>query len=95
MDELTYPRQSPRRETMIIGALRTDAGNEIPCVVRDVSKEGARISVSQREELSGCVGLTLQGSERSVRMRIVWRRGPFVGLSILGITNPVTGEAIK
>ncbi|WP_281406854.1 PilZ domain-containing protein [Methylobacterium sp. WL103] len=95
MDQPIYPRQSPRRETMIIGALRTDAGNEIPCVVRDVSKEGARISVSQREALSGCVGLTLQGSERSVRMRIVWRRGPFVGLSILGITNPVTGEVIE
>ncbi|MCJ2042687.1 PilZ domain-containing protein [Methylobacterium sp. E-041] len=93
MDEPDYPRQSPRRETMIIGAIRTDAGDEIPCVVRDVSKEGARISVSQKEPLTDCLELTLQGSQRSVRMCVVWRRGPFVGLSILGITTPVTGGA--
>ena len=95
MDEPTYPRESPRRETMIIGALRTDDGDEVPCVVRDVSKEGARISVSQREPLSDCVELTLQGSQRSVRMRVVWRRGADVGLSILGVTNPVTGEVVR
>ncbi|WP_409567921.1 PilZ domain-containing protein [Methylobacterium sp. E-025] len=86
MDEPNYPRRSPRRETMIIGALRTDDGDEIPCVVRDVSKEGARISVSQREPLSGCVELKLQGSQRSVRMRVMWRDGPFAGLSILNVS---------
>ncbi|TXN71454.1 PilZ domain-containing protein [Methylobacterium sp. WL6] len=86
MDEPEYPRRSPRRKTMIIGALRTDDGDEIPCVVRDVSKEGARISVSQREPLSDCVELKLQGSQRSVRMRVMWRNGPLAGLSILNVS---------
>lgn len=95
MDEPVHPRQSPRRETIIIGAIRTDAGNEIPCVVRDVSKEGARISVSQRESLTDCVELTLQGSQRSVRMRVMWRNGPFAGLSILNAIGPATSDAIK
>lgn len=91
MDEPDYPRRYPRRETMIIGSIRADGGDEIPCVVRDVSKEGARISVSQREPLSECVELTLQGSQRSVRMRVVWRRDGDAGLSILGVTTPVKG----
>ncbi|WP_409567172.1 PilZ domain-containing protein [Methylobacterium sp. E-016] len=85
MDEPKYPRRSPRRETMIIGALRTDDGDEIPCVVRDVSKEGARISVSQREPLADSVELKLQCSQGSVRMRVMWRDGPFAGLSSLNV----------
>jgi len=75
-------RAHHRRVTAIIAALKLDVGEEIPCVVRDVSPGGAKIGVPARYKLPDQFNVMFRTSGRSMRVRLVWRKGDFIGVAI-------------
>ncbi len=75
-------RNHPRRTTTIIASLKLDTGEEIPCVVRDVSAGGAKIGVLNRYNIPDKFHVVFLHNKRSMRVRLAWRKGNFIGVSI-------------
>ncbi len=57
-------------------------GEIIPCVLRDVSASGARIAVARRHRLPEFFHLSVDGKDEICRVRRVWQRGDFAGITI-------------
>lgn len=55
---------------------------EIPCTVKDVSKTGAKIAVSDSYHLPENFMLKIVGKDFVCRVKLAWRRGHFAGLRI-------------
>ena len=75
-------RQSARRRTYLGGR----AGYEKPissdeCVVRDRSRDGARIEFSGATPIPNAFDLTIRESGETRRVRVVWRDGFRVGVA--------------
>ncbi|WP_165937755.1 PilZ domain-containing protein [Methylobacterium segetis] len=58
-------------------------GEQIPCVIRDMSVSGAKLSVARRFRLPEYFDLMVAGRDLTCRVRRAWRRGDFAGVSLL------------
>jgi len=78
----SFGERPPRNETNWIGIIRTSEGIEIPCIVKDVSKTGAKIGVPASYTLPDSFMLKVVGKDFICRVKLAWRRGHFAGLLI-------------
>lgn len=68
---------------MRLASIRLDNGEEIPCVIRDLSVSGAKLAVSARYALPAHFSIIVQGRDRAFPVRRVWRRGDLVGVTLI------------
>ncbi len=78
-----HPARAKRNRVVLQG--RVVIGNELHnCVVRDLSRDGAKISIPARFALPETFELVIAADDLSmVRVRLRWRRGDFAGLTFL------------
>ena len=71
-----------RITTMRLATIRLDDGEEIPCVLRDLSQTGAKLAVSRRYRLPATFYLVVHGREVAFPVRRAWQRGDFAGVML-------------
>jgi len=81
-----FAERSPRSETDWPGAIRTSDGLEIQCKIKNVSKTGAKVEVSEAYYLPETFLLKF-GKNFVCRVRLAWRRGRFTGLKVEQISK--------
>ena len=84
-------RSSKRRPVLLLGTIHLERGETIPCVVRDVSAGGAKLSVGQRHQLPGYFVLSIPGRKGAFRVRLAWRQQNYAGVEIVAIAPVVPG----
>ncbi len=84
--ELGSPLPRAKRHRVLLQG-RIVAGAQLqPCVIRDLSRSGAKIRVAPRIALPDRFDLVIASDElRTVRACLRWRRGEFAGLVFEGV----------
>ncbi|GJD35367.1 PilZ domain-containing protein [Methylobacterium aerolatum] len=77
-----HRRQAPRRTTMTIGTVVLTDGRRLPCVMRNHSAGGARLSVARRHPLPKTFVLVVNRSNKAFQVERVWRHGDEVGIKL-------------
>lgn len=77
-----------RIPTMRLATIRLDNGEEIPCVLRDLSRTGAKLAVSRRYRLPMNFNLIVHGREAPFPVRRAWQRGDYVGVMLAAASPP-------
>ncbi|WP_442919052.1 PilZ domain-containing protein [Methylobacterium sp. XJLW] len=67
---------------MRLATIRFDDGEEIPCVLRDLSPTGAKLAVSRRYRLPASFYLIVHGREIAFPVRRAWQRGDLAGVML-------------
>lgn len=75
-------RSEPRTETNLIAMIRLSDGTEIPCIVKDVSKSGAKIGVPAGRMLPERFLFKLNGRDLVFQARLAWQREHYAGVRI-------------
>ncbi|KAB1069491.1 PilZ domain-containing protein [Methylobacterium planeticum] len=78
-----------RHTTMKLATILLEDGEQIPCVLRDMSVSGAKLGVARRHVLPESFALNFPGRDLTCRVRRAWRRGDFVGVTLLAENEPV------
>jgi hypothetical protein len=80
-------RRKTTRERVLYGGVATsgEAGSSTPCVVRNISDQGASIELNHATRLSKeQLSLTIARKGRSFLAKVIWWRDNFVGLAFYG-----------
>lgn len=75
-------RSETRKQASWVGQIELHNGAELPCVVKDVSKSGAKLVVPSSFALSKYFSLKVDERNLIMEVYVVWRRGNFVGIQI-------------
>jgi hypothetical protein len=73
-------RVAPRYRTFLAGKVRVADGRFVLCVVRDMSKTGARLVVDKNADLSEAVELHVLSRNEIFHGSIVWREEDLAGM---------------
>ena len=73
-------RIAPRYRTFLAGKVRVEDGRFVLCVVRDMSKTGARLVVDPNADLSDAVELHVLSRNEIFHGSIVWREDDLAGM---------------
>ena len=78
----TIDRRLEARQKECAQAFASDLGDAIDtkCVIRDVSKTGCKIVSSQIRDLPELIQLIVEGIDKPIRGKIVWRDGKMAGV---------------
>jgi hypothetical protein len=80
-------RLAPRYRTFLAGRIRNEDGSEALCVIRDMSKSGARLVVDPQGPVSPTIELHVMSRDEVFRGRVVWRKDDIVGMRFSGWTK--------
>jgi PilZ domain-containing protein len=83
-------RRSARRTKRLQGRLYfqvDDRRSSLPCLVRDMSYEGARIVVAGRSKIPDELDLYIPERKRIAHASVRWRHGARVGLVLSNVTR--------
>ena len=75
-------------ETMRLAIIRLEDGEEIPCVVRELSLTGAKLSVSHRYRLPESFDLLVRGRRGAFPVQCTWQRGNFACVVLSSAIGP-------
>ncbi|AWN42771.1 PilZ domain-containing protein [Methylobacterium durans] len=81
-----------RHETMRLATIILEDGEQIPCMIRDMSVSGAKLGVARRYQLPETFMLTIAGRNLTCRVQRAWRRGDFVGVSLLAAAEALNEQ---
>lgn len=70
-----------RTEIYRYGVLFPIEGGEFKCVVKDLSDNGAKISLINSGETKNFATLKIDGRAKPISVRIIWRRDDALGLA--------------
>lgn len=88
---MTSNRVSERKRTFISGRLVFGGGAlSVPCNVRDLSAQGARISVDSEVTLPSRVTLEIPSRDLREESVLRWRHGEFAGLEFASAARAAT-----
>lgn len=76
--------RAPRYRTFLAGKVRVNDGRFILCVIRDMSKSGARLVIDPQTPLSENVELHVLSRNEVFRGSIVWREDDLAGMRFTG-----------
>ena len=71
-----------RHAAMRLATIILDTGEQIPCVIRDLSVTGAKLGVARRYRLPESFLLLVQGHEPAFPVRRAWQRGDQAGVRL-------------
>jgi hypothetical protein len=81
---MSEKRRSVRAHTLVSGrVVILPSGNAVPCVVHDLSPEGAHIELDDVKGLGGLIALYVGTSPSAYLGRVLWVRAPSVGVRFL------------
>ncbi|WP_338018962.1 PilZ domain-containing protein [Methylorubrum extorquens] len=60
-------------------------GAELPCSIKDVSSSGMKVALPSDVAIPDTFNMRVVGRDLIFNVRLAWRRGHFVGLTILKI----------
>ncbi|WP_407527469.1 PilZ domain-containing protein [Methylobacterium oryzisoli] len=84
------PLAGRRHRVMLQGRAQIAPDHLVPCVVRDLSRAGAKIRIERTLPLPERFALYIAGHDlRSVSAALRWRRGDFAGVAF---ADPPEGE---
>lgn len=75
-------RREERTESNLIAVIRLPDGTEIPCVVKDVSKSGAKLGIPRGCVLPENFMFKVNGRGFVFRVRLAWQRDSYAGVRI-------------
>ncbi|MGW9822299.1 hypothetical protein ACUXK4_004894 [Methylorubrum extorquens] len=84
MSEITN-RAFERTDVNWISIIRLPDGQEIPCSIKDVSWLGMKVALSSEVTIPDAFNIRVVGRDLIFNVQQAWRRGHFVGLTILKI----------
>ena len=86
-------RVAPRERVMLVAKLSFNQGSvSLDCMVSNISKTGARLSVSADVVLAQSMRLAVPQREMDVPVRLVWRRGNVAAVAF-ETSGPIGREA--
>lgn len=74
-------RQAPRSRTLKQGRIILSDSTTISCVVRDVSRSGARIVLGSLAHLPSSFHLTVAPGDTTDLVELIWQRGLAAGVA--------------
>ncbi|APX84473.1 PilZ domain-containing protein [Methylorubrum extorquens] len=87
-------RAFERTDVNWISIIRLPNGQEIPCSIKDVSQIGMKVALSSEVTIPDAFNIRVVGRDLIFNVKQAWRRGHFVGLTILKIGKlPATTQA--
>lgn len=84
MSEVTN-RTFERTDVNWISIIRLPDGREIPCSIKDVSQRGMKVALPSEVQIPDYFNIKVVGRDLIFNVKQAWRRGHFVGLTILKI----------
>jgi hypothetical protein len=85
-------RRSRRLKSFLRGFINLDKQRgAMPCMVRDLSDDGARIIFSETIATPDVVTLYIPQKDRTVRAAVQWRRGDEIGLTFAAAGRAADG----
>ncbi|GEP08794.1 PilZ domain-containing protein [Methylobacterium gnaphalii] len=75
-------RREPRSQANLIATIRLSSGEEIRCIVRDVSKSGARLGLPRGCVLPESFMFKVSGRRFVFLVRLAWQRDCYAGVRI-------------
>ncbi|UYW25888.1 PilZ domain-containing protein [Methylorubrum extorquens] len=78
-------RASERTDVNWISIIRLPSGAEIPCSIKDVSSSGMKVVLPSDVAIPDTFNMRVVGRDLIFNVQMAWRRGHFVGLTILKI----------
>jgi PilZ domain len=94
-------RRSTRQNCRLYGRVHFNDGRKskaLPCTIRDISYEGARIELSDPVDIPDAIDLYIPQKHRILHASVRWRHGNRVGVAfssvLLNLTTPPTGYAV-
>lgn len=78
-------RASERTEVNWIAIIRLPSGEEVPCSIKDVSSSGMKVALPSKVVITNTFNIRVVGRDLIFNVQQAWRRGHFVGLTILKI----------
>ena len=94
-------RRSVRQNCRLCGRVYFIDGRKsksLPCTIRDISYEGARIELSDPADIPDAIDLYIPRQHRMLHASVRWRHGNRVGVAfasvLLNLTAPPTRYAV-
>lgn len=78
-------RASERTNVNWISIIRLPNGAEVPCSIKDVSASGMKVALPSDVAIPDTFNIRVVGRDLIFNVQQAWRRGHFVGLTILKI----------
>ena len=75
-------RREEQRGTSWPAQIRLEDGTELPCLIKDVSRSGAKIALPAAFPLARTFLLRIDERGVFLKVRLAWRRGSFCGMRI-------------
>ena len=85
-------RRSVRQRSRLRGRVYFNQGGSLPCLIRDISYEGARIELLNSIDIPDTIDLHIPTKNRMMRASVRWRHGNRVGVAFSQIVRHVTGN---
>ncbi|GJD83385.1 PilZ domain-containing protein [Methylobacterium haplocladii] len=88
-------RREERTEANLIAVIRLPDGSDIRCVVKDVSKSGAKLGIPRGCALPETFLFKVNGRDFVFQVRLAWQRDCYAGVRIerIGRLPPTFGSA--
>ena len=75
-------RREERTETSMVATIRLKDGTEIPCIVKDVSKSGAKLGIPRDCVLPESFMFKMNGRDFIFLAKLAWQRDRYAGVRI-------------
>lgn len=75
-------RGAPRQSTFLMARVALQSGPQVPCIVRDVSRTGLKLSIASSVHLPTTFLLHVTRWERDLDCELRWRSGEMAGVKI-------------
>lgn len=85
-------RRSVRQRSRLRGRVYFNQGGSLPCLIRDISYEGARIELLDSIDIPDTIDLHIPTKNRMMRASVRWRHGDRIGVAFSQIVRHVTGN---
>ncbi len=89
-------RRETRQKTFLKGRILFNKGaSSMDCLVRDMSPDGARLSLTETTVLPGAFDLYIPQKEKTYRANLAWRRADGVGITFVDEAAALPAVAVS
>ena len=85
-------RRSVRQNRRLCGRVHFNDGRKwksLPCTIRDISYEGARIELLEPIDIPDAIDLYIPQKHRTMHARVRWRHGNRIGVSFSSVLQNI------
>jgi hypothetical protein len=76
-------RRSVRRKSHLRGRVCFNRGDSLPCVIRDISYDGARIELRESIDVPNVINVHIPSRKSMMHAIVRWQHGKRIGVSLL------------